>query len=80
MISSNKSQNGNGPYEEAVSLDELVGSEYYISPEMLTNRTFTYASDIWSLGVMLFQFFVGRVPFKGKTQDQTFELIMQCNL
>jgi serine/threonine protein kinase len=60
------------------SLDELVGSEFYISPEMLTSRTWSYSSDIWALGVMIFSFFSGRVPFKGKTQDQTFELIKKC--
>lgn len=36
------------------SLDELVGSEFYISPEMLISRTFTYSSDIWALGVIIF--------------------------
>lgn len=68
---------GNGPSEET-SLEELVGSECYISPEMLVSRTYTYASDIWALGIMIYQFFVGKVPFKGKTQDQTFEMIKQC--
>lgn len=58
--------------------DELVGSEMYISPEMLENRSYSYASDLWALGVMLFQFCVGKTPFKGKTQDETFELIKKC--
>ena len=57
---------------------ELVGSEMYISPEMLENRSYSYSSDLWALGIMLFQFLVGKTPFKGKTQDQTFELIKKC--
>lgn len=73
----NSSQNNKS--EEAIpSLDELVGSECYISPEMVTNRTYTYASDIWALGIIIFQFFVGKVPFKGKNQDHSFELIKAC--
>jgi len=62
------------------SLEELVGSEYYISPEMLINRTYTYSSDIWALGIILFQFFVGELPFKGKCQEDTFELIKECKV
>ena len=58
--------------------DELVGSEYYISPEMLESRQWSYATDLWALGIILFQFFAGKVPFKGKTQDETFELIKKC--
>lgn len=69
----------NGP-SEATSLEELVGSEQYISPEMLISRSYTYASDIWALGIIVFQFFVGKTPFKGKTQEQTFELIKECKV
>lgn len=67
----------NGP-TEAQSLEELVGSEQYISPEMLISRSYTYASDIWALGIIVFQFFVGYTPFKGKTQEQTFDKIKEC--
>ena len=45
------------------SLEELVGSEHYISPEMLESRQSSYSSDIWALGIMIFQFFTGKVPF-----------------
>ena len=34
--------------------DELVGSEHFISPEMLESRQTNYASDIWALGVILY--------------------------
>lgn len=46
--------------------DELVGSEFYISPEMLENRSYSYSSDLWALGIILFQFLVGKTPFRGK--------------
>jgi serine/threonine protein kinase len=52
---------------EEDSLEELVGSEYYISPEMLESRQSSFASDLWAFGIMIYQFFVGQVPFKGKT-------------
>jgi serine/threonine protein kinase len=36
------------------SLEDLVGSEYYISPEMLISRTYSYATDLWALGVIVY--------------------------
>lgn len=58
--------------------EEIVGSEFYISPEMVESRTYSYSSDLWALGVMIYQFFTGKLPFKGKNQDETFELIKKC--
>jgi serine/threonine protein kinase len=34
--------------------EELVGSECYISPEMLASRQSSYASDLWAFGVIIF--------------------------
>ena len=41
-------------HETTEDFEELVGSEYYISPEMLESRQYSYASDIWALGVMIY--------------------------
>jgi len=59
-------------------LEDLVGSEFYISPEMLETRAYSYSSDLWALGIMIYQFFTGKLPFKGKTQGDTFEIIKKC--
>lgn len=42
---------------------------------MLETMKCGFAADLWALGVIIFQMFAGFVPFKGKTQNQTFELI-----
>lgn len=60
--------------------EDIVGSDYYISPEMIERRQYSYASDLWAVGIILFRFYTGVVPFKGKTQDETFELIKKCEL
>ena len=57
------------------SFEEIVGSEFYISPEMVSQRQYSYASDYWALGVIIYQCLTGQVPFKGKTQDDTFDQI-----
>jgi serine/threonine protein kinase len=42
---------------------------------MIETKQCTYSGDLWALGVIIFQMLSGRVPFKGKTQENTFEKI-----
>lgn len=60
--------------------NSLVGTEEYVSPEILLNKSISYSSDIWSFGIILFQFFYGKTPFKGQTEFLTFENIIHKEL
>ena len=42
-----------------------VGSPAYMSPEQVKEQPLTYQTDIFSLGVMMFQLLTGRLPFQG---------------
>ena len=45
----------------------LMGSPYYMAPEQWADEEPDSRSDIYSLGVMLFQMLAGDVPFKGSS-------------
>ncbi len=44
-----------------------MGTVYYISPEQASGKTTTFSSDIYSVGVMLYEMATGRLPFEGDT-------------
>jgi serine/threonine-protein kinase len=54
----------------------LLGTVSYMSPEQATGRgEVTHLSDIFSLGVVLYEMTMGRLPFEGETYFQTIEAI-----
>ena len=56
---------------------DVLGSDPYIAPEQLESRKSEpiAASDIFSLGVILFELVTGRRPFDGETAEETRYLI-----
>lgn len=55
----------------------VMGSPCYMSPEQLRSpRTVDIRSDIWSLGVILFELLCGRVPFSAESLPDLYLLII----
>jgi serine/threonine protein kinase len=48
----------------------LFGSIAYCSPERLDTGSMDAQSDLWSVGVMLYEMLAGRLPFQGATVEQ----------
>lgn len=56
---------------------EIMGSPQYMSPEQLRAARLTDArSDIWALGVILFQLLTGQMPFERETLPELFTAIV----
>jgi serine/threonine-protein kinase len=45
----------------------MVGTPEYMSPEQVESKEVSQQSDIYSLGVILYEMMTGRVPFEGDT-------------
>jgi NIMA (never in mitosis gene a)-related kinase len=53
--------------EKAVT---IVGTPYYLSPEIIQNKPYNFKSDIWSLGVLLYEMCALKPPFNGQNIHQ----------
>jgi len=43
----------------------IVGTPYYLSPEIVQNKPYSFKSDIWSLGILLYEMCALKMPFDG---------------
>jgi eukaryotic-like serine/threonine-protein kinase len=53
----------------------LVGSPSYMAPEVLAGEEAGPPSDVWALGVSLYELVTGDKPFRGKDAEELFQVI-----
>nr|AML77533.1 putative LOV domain-containing protein [Acrosiphonia sp. BC-2016] len=63
--------------EPEVRTNSFVGTEEYLSPEVIMGTTHGPAVDWWSLGVLIYELVYGVTPFKGQRRGDTFDNIMK---
>ena len=47
--------------------NQMLGTVYYLSPEQARGNVATAQSDIYSLGILIFEMITGQIPFKGES-------------
>jgi len=66
----------------ALTIDKantVVGTPYYLSPEIIQNKPYNFKSDIWSLGVLLYEMAALKMPFDATSLPMLSLKIMRGN-
>ncbi|XP_044506532.1 serine/threonine-protein kinase UCNL-like [Mangifera indica] len=56
--------------------NSFVGTEEYVSPEVVRGDGHEFAVDWWALGILTYEMLYGTTPFKGNNRKETFRNVL----
>lgn len=56
----------------------IIGTPHYMAPEIITGKGYSYNVDLWSIGVCLYEFMCGGVPY-AEDADDPYEIYEAIN-
>jgi serine/threonine-protein kinase len=57
---------------------QLLGSPAYMAPEHVEGRPLDFRTDVFSVGILLYQLATGELPFKGRNPHEILKRIAEC--
>ena len=57
---------------------ETCGTPNYIAPEAISGYGYSFSSDVWAIGVILYRLKYGECPFEGETVKETLMNVKIC--
>jgi cGMP-dependent protein kinase len=51
----------------------IIGTPHYMAPEVISGKGYNQMVDLWSIGIMLYEFICGGLPF-GEDAEDPFEI------
>ncbi len=56
----------------------IAGTPYYLAPEIVAGEPYSAKSDVWSLGVLLYQLLTIKLPFEARSLPELARLITEA--
>ena len=47
----------------------IIGTPHYMAPEVISGKGYNFMADLWSVGVCLYEFICGGLPFGEEAED-----------